>query len=37
MKAAMIAVTLMALVAAKGAESAPAEVQELSVKATGLS
>ena len=35
MKAAMLAVGLMALLAAK-VESTPAEVQELSVKASGL-
>ena len=37
MKSAMLAVSLIALVAARGVESYPAEVNELSVKASGLS
>jgi hypothetical protein len=36
MKSAVLAWSLIALVAARGAESYPAEVQELSVKASGL-
>jgi hypothetical protein len=37
MKAAVLAMSLVALAGARGAESFPAEVQELSVKASGLS
>jgi hypothetical protein len=36
MKAAVLAMSLMALAAARGVESTPAEVNELSVKASGL-
>ena len=37
MKAAVLAMSLIALASARGVESYPAEVQELSVKASGLS
>ena len=36
MKSAVLVLSLVALVAARGAEAAPAEVNELSVKASGL-
>ena len=36
MKSAVLAMSLIALVAARGAESTPAAVNELSVKASGL-
>ena len=36
MKSAFLALSLVALVAARGAESLPAETNELSVKASGL-
>ena len=36
MKRAMVALSLLALVAARGPESTPAETNELSVKASGL-
>jgi len=36
MKGAVLAVSLLALVAARGAESTPPETNELSVKASGL-
>jgi hypothetical protein len=36
MKGAVMALSLIALVAARGAESTPAETNELSVKASGL-
>jgi hypothetical protein len=36
MKGAMVALSLIALVAARGPESTPAETNELSVKASGL-
>lgn len=36
MKSAVLAVSLIALVAATGVESTPGEVNELSVKASGL-
>ena len=36
MKSAVLAMSLMSLVAAWGVEMAPAEVNELSVKASGL-
>ncbi len=36
MKSAVLALSLIALVAARGAESVPAEVNELSVTASGL-
>ena len=36
MKGAMLAMSLMALVAARGVESTPGDVNELTVKASGL-
>jgi len=36
MKGAMVALSLIALVAARGPESTPAETHELTVKASGL-
>ena len=36
MKSAALALSLMALVAARGLETTPADVNELSVKASGL-